>query len=69
MFYLAMHSTYFIYGYMALDFRLWKEEMFYSILCDVGHMVKDHRDYVRGNLVPPLHGLLFLIQVRKTWRV
>ena len=42
---------------------------FYLILCDVGHMVKDHRDYVRGNLVPPLHGLLFLIQFRKTWRV
>ena len=32
MFYLAMHSTYFIYGYMALDFRLWKEEMFYLMM-------------------------------------
>ena len=27
----------------------------------LGHMVKDHSDSERGNLLPPLHGLLFLI--------
>ena len=33
---------------------------FYLRLYGVGHMVKDHSDSERGNLLPP-HGLLFLI--------
>ena len=33
---------------------------FYLLLYGVGHMVKDHSDSERGNLLPP-HGLLFLI--------
>ena len=45
MFYLTMHSTHFIYGYKNYD---------------VGHMVKDHSDSERGNLLLP-HGLLFPI--------
>ena len=34
---------------------------FYLRLYGIGHMVKDHRDNQRGNLLPALHGLLFLI--------
>ena len=34
---------------------------FYLWLYGVGHMVKDHSDSVRGNLLPPLLGLNFLI--------
>ena len=45
MFYLTTHSTHFISGYMASD----------------TYMVKDHSDSERGNPMPPLHGLLFLI--------
>ena len=30
-------------------------------LYGVGHIVKDHSDNQRGNLVPPLHGVFFLI--------
>ena len=37
MFYLMMHSTHFIYGYMVSDI----------------HMVKDHSDSERGNPLPP----------------
>ena len=33
---------------------------FYLRLYDVGHMVKDHSERERGNLLP-LHGLLILI--------
>ena len=46
MFYLMMHSTHFIYGYM------------------VSHMVKDHSNSERENLLLPLHGLLFLISIK-----
>ena len=53
MFYLTMHSTHFIYGRR-------KEEMFYSWLYGVRHMVKDYSDSERGNPLP-LHRLLFLI--------
>ena len=34
---------------------------FYLWLYGIRHMVKDHSDRERGNLLPPLHGLLFLI--------
>ena len=34
---------------------------FYLLLYGVGHMVKDHSDSERGNLLPPLHGQLFSI--------
>ena len=37
MFYLTMHSTHFIYGYMASDII----------------MVEDHSDSQRGNPLPP----------------
>ena len=30
-------------------------------LYGVGHIIKDHSDSKRGNLVPPLHGLLLSI--------
>ena len=30
---------------------------FYLRLYGVRHMVKDHSDSMRGNLLPPLHGL------------
>ena len=45
-----------------------KKEMFYVMmystylwLYGIRHMVKDHTDSQRGNPLPPLHGLLFLI--------
>ena len=44
MFYLMMHSTHFIYGYIVT----------------IVHMVKDHSDSERGNLLEP-HVLLFPI--------
>ena len=34
---------------------------FYLRLYGIRHMVKDHSDCERGNLLPPLHGLLFPI--------
>ena len=34
---------------------------FYLQLYGVKHMVKDHSDSDKGNLLPPLHGLLFSI--------
>ena len=34
---------------------------FHSQLYVVGHMVKDHSDNERGNLLPPQHQLLFPI--------
>ena len=37
-------------------------KIFYLRLYGVGHiMIKDHSDGERGNLLPPLHGLLFPI--------
>ena len=36
---------------------------FYLRLYDVGHMVKDHSDSERGNMLPP-HGLLFPINIK-----
>ena len=35
--------------------------MYYLLFYDVGHMVKDHSESERGNLLPPLHGLFVLI--------
>ena len=52
--------------------RKWKEgnvlfnnplNTFYLWLYGVGHMVKDHSDSERGNLLPP-HGLLFLVSCK-----
>ena len=34
---------------------------FYLWLNGVGHIGKDHPDSEKGNLLPPLHGLLFFI--------
>ena len=34
---------------------------FYLWIYSVGHIVKDHSDSDKGNLLPPLHGLLFPI--------
>ena len=39
---------------------------FYLRLYGVGHMVKDHSDSERGNLLPP-HGLLFPINSKGTF--
>ena len=61
--YLMMHSTHFIYGYMASDiWYLFNNALntFYLWLYGVGHMVKNHSDSEIGNLLP-LNGLLFLI--------
>ena len=71
MFYLTTHSTHFIYDYMTSDIqeRTRKEgnilfndalNTFYLRLYGIRHMVKDHSDSERGNLLPP-HGLLFPI--------
>ena len=42
-------------------FDLMTYSTFYLKLYGVGHMVKDHSDSKRGNLLPPLHGLLFML--------
>ena len=63
MFYLATHSTHFIYGYMERKGNvLFNDALntFYLRLYCVRHMVKDHSDSEIGNPLPP-HGLLFLI--------
>ena len=39
---------------------------FYLQLYDNGHMVKDQSDSKRGNLLLPLHGLLFLISFKES---
>ena len=39
--------------------------IFYLRLYGVGHMVKDHSDSERGNLMPP-HGLLFPISSKSS---
>ena len=35
--------------------------LFYLRLYGVRHMVNDHKDYERGNPLPPLHKLLYSI--------
>ena len=66
-----MHEYNCIYIYMNVyaHTNIWKEgsvlfndtlNTFYLWLYGVRHMVKDHSDSERGNLLPP-HGLLFLI--------
>ena len=49
MFYLTIHSTHFIYGYMAYGYR---------------HMAKDQLDSERGNPLPPLYGHSFQLVAR-----
>ena len=51
MFYLTMHSTHFIYSYIALDII----------------MVKDKLDSEKENLLPPLPGLLFPISSKESF--
>ena len=41
---------------------------FYLRLYDVIHMVKDHSDSERGNQLLPLHGLLFLISSKVSFK-
>ena len=64
MFYLTTHSTHFIYCYMASKegHVLFNDAhiTFYLRLYGVRHMVKDHSDSERGNLLPP-HRLFFPI--------
>ena len=73
MFYLTMHSTHFIYGYMVKDHSdsergerernvLFNDALntFYLRLYGVRHMVKDHCDSEKGNPLPP-HRLLLSI--------
>ena len=38
------------------------QHILFTVIWPVGHMVKDRSDNERGNPLPPLHGLLFLIQ-------
>ena len=75
-FYLTTHSTHFIYGYMASDIWLrtilivrererkvlFNDALntFYLRLYGVRHMVKDHSDSEKGNLLPQ-HRLLLSI--------
>ena len=40
---------------------------FYLLLSGVRHMVKDHSDSKRGNLLPP-HGLLFLVSSKGSFK-
>ena len=62
MFYLATHSTHFIYGYMEGGNVLFSDALntFYLRLYRVRHMIKDHSDSEKGNPLPS-HGLLFHI--------
>ena len=65
LFYLTTHSTHLIYGYMEgrkEGIVLFNDALntFYLRLYGMRHMVKDHSDSERGNLLLP-HGLLFLI--------
>ena len=59
--YLTTHSTHFIYGRKEMFLFNGALNIFYLQLYVVGHMVKDHSDSERGNPLPPLYGLLFLI--------
>ena len=61
MFYLRTHSTHFIYSYMASALNT-----FYLRLYGVRHMVKDHSDSEKGNLLPP-HRLLFTINSKGSY--
>ena len=38
---------------------------FYLQLYGIGHMVEDHSDSVKGNLLLPLHGLLFPVSSKE----
>ena len=40
---------------------------FYLVIYGVRHMVNDHSDSERGNPLPLLHGLLFLIRSKSTF--
>ena len=40
---------------------------FYLWLCGVVHMVKDHSNSERGNLLLPLHGFLYSINIQGTF--
>ena len=40
---------------------------FYLQLHGVRHMVKDHSDSERGDLLPPMHGLLFSISSKRSF--
>ena len=77
MFYLTMHSTHFIYGYMAMDTFCNRERernvlfndalnTFYLQLYDVRHMVKDHSDSEKGNQLSP-HRLLLSINSKDSF--
>ena len=65
MFYLTMHTTHIIYGYMEGRRKgnvLFNDALntFYLQLYGVRHMVKDYSDSEKGNPLPP-HRLLFPI--------
>ena len=62
--YVSMYVSIYIYIYMKEGRKcfLFNDALntFYLRLYGVGHIVKDHSDSERGNLLPP-HGLLFPI--------
>ena len=63
MFNLRAHSTHFINGCMASEGNVLFNgtlNTFYLRLYGVRHMVKDHSESLKGNLLPP-HRLLFPI--------
>ena len=41
---------------------------FYIWLSGFGHMVKNHSDSVRKNTLPPIHGLLFFISSKASFK-
>ena len=65
-----MPGRFFIINYIVFECFYRKEgnvlfndvlNTFYLRLYGIRHMVEDHSDSERGNLLPPLYGLFFLI--------
>ena len=65
MFYLMTHSTHYVEGNILFNDTL---NTFYLQLYGIGHMVKDHSDSERGNMLPP-PGLFFPINNKGSFRV
>ena len=66
--YLTMHSTHFIYGRKEILYLMMHSTHFTKGYMASRHMVKNHSDRERGNMLPP-HGLLFLIKIKDTFLV
>ena len=64
-----MFNRYLVYALRKEGNVLFNDALntFYLRLYGVGHMVKDHSDSERGNPLPSLHGLLFLINSKNSF--